>query len=258
VQVSHATQAAPSSRGRANEDLAVSGPDWAFVLDGATPARGVATGCRHDVPWLVRRLAAGLAARLALATAAPLAHLLADAIAELAGAHQDTCDLSNPDSPSSTVAIARATSATLDYLVLCDSPIALRRAGGRLTLIADGRLAHLPGGPPYHAESIRTRRNRPGGFWVASTDPAAAFQAVSGSVTLTGPTENDRLTDAVLCTDGVTRLADWYGYPWPEIVARLRDRGPQALIDLLRAAERVYPHSRKKQHDDATVAHLRW
>lgn len=261
MQVSHATQAGPGpphSPGRVNEDLAASGPDWAFVLDGATPARGVATGCRHDVPWLVRHLAAALARRLALATPTPLTQVLADAIAELAAAHKDTCDLSNPDSPSSTVVIARATPTTLDYLVLCDSPIVLRHAGGRLALIADNRLAHLPGSPPYTAELVRRRRNRPGGFWVASTDPAAAFHAVSGSTPLTGPTENDGLTDAVLCTDGVTRLADWYGYPWPEIVTRLRDRGPQAVIDLLREAERGCPHPRLKQHDDATVAHLRW
>jgi hypothetical protein len=259
VQVSHATQAAPGSPGRVNEDLILSGPDWAFVLDGASPARGVATGCRHDVPWLVRRLAAALAPRLTLATtSAPLAQLLADAIAELVHAHQGTCDLSNPDSPSSTVAIARATPTALDYLVLCDSPLVLRHAGGRITLVADDRLAHLPGGPPYTAALVRTHRNRPGGFWVASTDPAAAFHAVTGSAPLTGPAGTDELTDAALCTDGVTRLADWYGYPWPRIVTRLRGGGPEALIDLLRAAERAYPHPRRKQHDDATVAHLRW
>lgn len=255
MQISHATRAAPSLPGlpgRINEDLAASGPDWAFVLDGASPARGVATGCRHDVPWLVRHLAAGLARRLALAAPAPLTQVLAEAIAELAGTHRDTCDLTNPDSPSSTVAVARATPTTLDYLVLCDSPIVLRQAGGRLTLIADNRLARLPGGPPYTPEVVRTHRNQPGGFWVASTDPAAAFQAVSGSAAL------GKLTDAALFTDGVTRLADWYGYPWPVILTRLHDRGPDALIDLLRAAERACPHPRSKQHDDATVAHLHW
>jgi hypothetical protein len=68
------------------------------------------------------------------------------------------------------------------------------------------------------------------------------------------------LTDAALCTDGVTRLAEWYGYPWPRLLGLLRDQGPGALIDLVRAAERAYPHPnpRVKQHDDATVAHLRW
>jgi hypothetical protein len=44
-----------------NEDYAAAGPDWAIVLDGATHFDGVDTGCIHDVPWLVRRLAAALA-----------------------------------------------------------------------------------------------------------------------------------------------------------------------------------------------------
>ncbi|MGH3155299.1 MAG: protein phosphatase 2C domain-containing protein [Streptosporangiaceae bacterium] len=252
MQISHATRPSPTP-GRVNEDLVVSGPGWAFVLDGATPAPGAATGCRHDVPWLVRRLARALATRLTLTAAErPLPEILAGAIGELRDAHAGACDLGNPDSPSSTAAIARAGGTTLDYLVLCDSPILLRHTGGRLTVVADDRLARLPGGPPYASELIRARRNQPGGFWVASTDPTAAYQAVCGQAELT------ELTDAALFTDGVTRLAEWYGYPWPVILDYLRDQGPDALIDLVRAAERGYPHPRHKQHDDATVAHLRW
>jgi hypothetical protein len=251
VQVSHATRASPSP-GRVNEDLVVSGPGWAFVLDGATPARGVGTGCRHDVPWLVRRLAKALAGRLALAVQRPLPDIVADAIGELRDAHAGTCDLGNPDSPSSTAAVVRAGGSTLDYLVLCDSPILLRHTGGLFTLIADDRLAGLPGGPPYRPALVRACRNQPGGFWVASTDPAAAYQAVRGQAELA------KLSDAALFSDGVTRLADWYGYPWPAVLDYLRERGPDALIDLVRAAERGYPHPRSKQHDDATVAHLRW
>jgi Protein phosphatase 2C len=299
VRIDLATRAAPIL-GRPNEDVAASGPGWAFVLDGATPAPGVATGCRHDVPWLVHRLTIALTARLtqpadaALAPSpptpsplapsplapsplapsplapSPLADLLADAIAELRAAHEDTCDLDNPDSPSSTVAMVRVRGSSLDYLVLCDSPVVLRHADGRITLIEDDRLARLPGGPPYSASLIRARRNRPGGFWVASTDPAAAYQAVTGEAgpigltrptgptAPTAPTGPTGLTDAALFSDGVTRLAEWYGYPWPRILAHLRDQGPGAVIDLVRAAERSYPHPRIKQHDDATVVHLRW
>jgi hypothetical protein len=253
VRIDIATQAAPVP-GRPNEDAAASGPGWAFVLDGATPTPGVGTGCRHDVPWLVGRLTTALRARLSEGAHTSLADLLADAVAELRDAHNDTCDLGNPDSPSSTVAIARVRGATLDYLVLCDSPIALRHADGRITVIDDDRLARLPGGRPYRASLVREHRNRPGGFWVASTDPAAAYQALTGAAGLT----DAALTDAVLCTDGVARLAEWYGYPWPRLLGLLRDQGPRALIDLVRAAERGYPHPYVKQHDDATVAHLRW
>ncbi|HEY2443361.1 MAG TPA: protein phosphatase 2C domain-containing protein [Streptosporangiaceae bacterium] len=250
MQTSLATQGAP---GRANEDYAAAGTGWALVLDGATPVPGVASGCRHDVPWLVRRLAAALAARLALAdpaSAASLADIVAGAIGETMAAHAGTCDLDHPDSPSSTVSVARIRENALEYLVLCDSPILLRRSGGRLTLLADDRLERLAGGGPLSAGLVREGRNRPGGFWVASTDPDAAYQAVRGAVSL------DTVTDVALLTDGVTRLADWYGYAWADIFARLRDTGPAGLIGLVRAAEHGYPHPFGKQHDDATAVLL--
>jgi hypothetical protein len=245
VQISHATQAAP---GRVNEDYVAAGPDWAMVLDGATAPAGVASGCIHDVRWLVRRLGAALAARLTLADGAPLAEMLAGAIAETRDAHAGTCDLANQDSPSSTVSAVRVRDDSLDYLVLCDSPLLLRDREGRVTIIADDRLARLP----PRAGPARAQRNKPGGFWVASTDPRAAHQAVHGSVSL------DSVTGAALLTDGVTRLAEWYGYSWADIFTGLSDAGPAGLIDLVRAAEVERPHPGAKQHDDATAVHIRF
>lgn len=61
MQVTHATQAAPDAT--ANEDCVVTGPNFAVVLDGATTAPGVDTGCIHDVAWLAARLGAGLPGR---------------------------------------------------------------------------------------------------------------------------------------------------------------------------------------------------
>jgi hypothetical protein len=109
---------------RRNEDYAAAGPDWAVVLDGATHFDGVDTGCIHDVPWLVGHLAAALAARLILGPA-NLPEILASAIEATCSAHADTCDLANPDSPSSTVALVRSTGTAIEYLVLGDSPVIL-------------------------------------------------------------------------------------------------------------------------------------
>lgn len=249
MQISHATASTP---GRANEDHVAAGPDWAMVLDGATAPAGVASGCVHDVRWLVRRLAAALGRRLTVADPAPLAELLAAAIAETRDAHGGRCDLGNPDSPSSTVSVVRVRDGCLDYLVLCDSPLLLRHLDERLALVADDRLARLAGGGSSGVGLIRARRNQPGGFWVASTDPHAAYEAVRGSVGL-GP-----VTDAALFTDGVTRLAEWYGYSWPDIFARLSATGPAGLIEAVRAAERERPPPSPKQHDDATALHIRF
>ena len=131
--------------------------------------------------------------------------------------------------------------------MLCDSPLLLRHRDGTVRLVADERLAGLPRGARH-----RELRNKPGGFWVASSDPAAAHHAVTGSVAVAS------LTDAALLTDGVTRLAEWYGHPWPDIMERLAEAGPAALIDLVRAEERADPRPRKKPHDDATAVHIRF
>jgi Protein phosphatase 2C len=243
VQISHATRAAP---GRVNEDFVVAGPDWAVVLDGATAPEGVDSGCVHDVVWLVHRLASALSARLARGDG-ETADLLADAIREVRAAHGDGCDLTNPDSPSSTVAIVRCRGERLDCLVLADSPIVVRRADGTITVVEDDRLAHLPGGPPYTFELVRRSRNRAGGFWVAGTEPGAAYEAVTATFNLA------EVEAVAMFSDGVTRLVDWYGYDWPWLFDTVRTAGPDHVIDLVRTAERDEPRSQRKPHDDATA-----
>lgn len=241
------TFATASTLGRANEDYAVCGSEWALILDGATAPPQIESGCIHDVPWLVRHLAAGITQHLVL-DCIPLAEVLADAIETTMKAHGDTCDLSNPDSPSSTVAIIRIRNNRLDYLVLGDSPVILR-AGQNITPIDDDRTDHLPGGRPYSFELVRRMRNTEGGFWIASTKPEAAYEAISGST--------DRATDAALLTDGVTRLVDYYGFTWEDVFRTLDRQGPAGLIAIVRSEENAAPLKYGKKHDDATAVHAR-
>jgi Protein phosphatase 2C len=248
MQITFATAGAP---GRANEDYACAGGDWALVLDGATAIPGVDSGCAHDVRWLVRRLAAAISSRLIAPDASTLPDVLAAAIKDVRDAHASPCDLVNPDSPSATVAVVRCHGDALEYLVLGDSPIVLRRCDGSFTQIADDRASGLPGGRPYTAELVREHRNKPGGFWVASTDAGAAYQALTGTAPLV------QITEVALFTDGVARLADWYGHTWPGIFSCLRTQGPASLIELVRAAEKQQPPPYGKQHDDATAVYLR-
>lgn len=93
--VTHASVATP---GRVNDDFVVSGPTWVLVLDGTT-AQAVDSGCVHDVPWLVRHLAAHFARSLTVDSPKPLPEVLADSIAAVCADHEDTCDLSNPRQP---------------------------------------------------------------------------------------------------------------------------------------------------------------
>jgi hypothetical protein len=244
AQVGYATRAAP---GAVNEDYVVAGPGWAVVLDGATAPAGVDSGCVHDVAWLVHRLAAALSARLAAESAGGLPDVLAEAIKDVCAAHGDTCDLANPDSPSSTVAIARWDRGELECLVLADSPVVVRRTDGSVVVVEDDRLMRLPGGPPYTLETVRSHRNRPGGFWVASTSRAAAYEAVTATFRW------EDVDTVALLSDGVTRLVERFGHTWPDLLRQLRSAGPGRVIDLVREAELAAPAARGKPHDDATA-----
>ncbi|MEO5878509.1 MAG: protein phosphatase 2C domain-containing protein [Streptosporangiaceae bacterium] len=246
MRITYATEPTP---GGVNEDYVVTGPGWVAVLDGATMRPGLDSGCVHGVAWLVRRLAGELAQRLAVELETPLPDLLADAIKATCTAHAGTCDLDNPDSPSSTVAILRAHGGTLDWLALADSPILLD-VGGEIRVILDDRVAHLP---DYSLGAVRVLRNGPGGFWVAGTLPDAAHEAVTGSVPLAD------VRRAAVFSDGGSRLTEWFGLlDWAGLLDLLDREGPAELIRSTRAAEATLTRERRavlrgKHHDDATA-----
>ncbi|MCA1674460.1 MAG: protein phosphatase 2C domain-containing protein [Actinobacteria bacterium] len=233
---------------RTNEDIVVCGPNFVVMLDGATAPPGITSGCIHDVAWLVRHLAGHLGQLLTTNAGGDLRGQVADAITRLCADHADTCDLKNPASPSSTLAVLRECGDTVDALVLSDSPIVLNQPSG-IRPIIDDRPARLPS---YKPEDVRDQRNQPGGFWVASTEPQAAYEAIYETI----PAKN--LRQAAVLTDGAARLVerfrltDWYGF-----FKLLDTAGPSELIRQVRAAERTItppPGSRGKQYDDATAA----
>lgn len=237
-------QASRRGIGLDNEDRVGAGTDWAFVLDGATAPSGVTSGCRHDVSWLVDRLAEAL--RCALGTPMPLPDVLAVAIDRVRYAHGGGCDLANPDSPSATVALARRSEHGLDYLVLADSAVLFPQPDGTVRAVSDDRVDRLPGGRPYSRRLVRESRNSPGGFWVASTEPEAAYHAVLGTA---------RANEFALMSDGCTRLVEYYGHTWESVWRHLRTRGPHSLIDWVREEEGRNGVALGKLHDDATVLH---
>ncbi|WP_350279927.1 protein phosphatase 2C domain-containing protein [Kribbella sp. HUAS MG21] len=248
MQIRSLSEAAPDRRPPAvNEDLVVTGPDFAVVLDGATAPQGVESGCVHDVAWLVRQLACQLAPPLISRSSAPLPDLLAEAIAGVRASHADSCDVSNPDSPSSTVAMVRLHPHHVEHLVLADSPVVLRSPTGQVTVHSDDRIELLP---ERTLDAVRRSRNQPGGFWVASTEPKAAYEALTGTT--------DRAdTDAIaLLTDGASRFTERYGHTWDELFDVLTTDGPRRLIDRVREYDAAAPAPRWKRYDDASVVLL--
>ncbi|MEU7575828.1 protein phosphatase 2C domain-containing protein [Micromonospora sp. NPDC049240] len=237
--------------GRPNEDHVIVSGGFAIVLDGVTRPPDLDTGCVHGAVWLVRTLATCLVEALAAEPAATLDLILASAIDRLRGRHAGRCDLTNPNSPSSTVAIVRERGDQVDYLVLCDSSVVFEDGNG-ITVVQDDRTARLPA---YDRHTVARLRNRPGGFWVASTDPSAAAEALTGSVA------RDNLRRLLLCTDGVSRLVEFFGLDWAEIFVLVERSGPRGVIDAVRRYEETCPglltrpgHARGKRHDDATLA----
>jgi hypothetical protein len=244
MDVSFATSAAPGGH---NEDLVIAGEDFLVVLDGVTSPAGIETGCVHDPRWLVHALGSALTVRLSGRHEPGLAEVLADAIVALRAAHGGACDLGHPESPSSTVVLLRERAEEVDYLVLCDSSLVLADPGGGiLRAVTDDRTAAVRGLP---RPEIVARRNQPGGFWVASTDPLAAREALTGALPVSA------LGSALACTDGVSRLVEYFGHDWSQVLARAAGNGPRDLVRAVRAQEAAgTPPGARKQYDDATAA----
>ncbi|MFI7059948.1 protein phosphatase 2C domain-containing protein [Kribbella sp. NPDC050124] len=247
MEIRSFSQPAPDRRPPAvNEDLVLTGPDFVIVLDGATAPRGVDSGCRHTVAWLVGQLGAQLVVPLLARTTAPLPELLAEAIVAVGADHADTCDLTNPDSPSSTVAMVRVGPDIVEHLVLADSPVVMRSPAGKVAVHSDDRIDLLP---EYSLESARRHRNQPGGFWVASTQPKAAYEAI------TGATDRADVELIAVLSDGAARYVERYGHAWTDLVEVLTQKGPRELVARVWEYDAAaHPDSfRGKRYDDATA-----
>ncbi|MEV7008178.1 protein phosphatase 2C domain-containing protein [Streptosporangium sp. NPDC051022] len=272
MRLSLATE--PASADRPNEDFVGVTSGAVVLLDGAGVPAGMGSGCSHGVAWYARTLGSTLLAAVTQ-RADPLADLLANSIKTVVSLHDFTCDLSHPGSPSATVAMLRRTDDSLEWLVLSDSVVVLDTGDAEPTVVCDDRVerigaryrAELKGGlwsgGPEDAEAFRRyidimrgHRNRDGGFWVASVDPLAGEQA------LTGALPADRVRAVALLSDGASRLVDLFGLAtWRQVLDLLEHDGPRELIGRVREAERGDPDGsrwpRGKALDDATAVYGR-
>ncbi|MFC0008054.1 hypothetical protein [Micromonospora siamensis] len=268
MRVSSASAAAP---GRPeNEDLVFRFGPLVGVLDGATVPEGFDTGCVHGPSWYVRHLAARIGLAQASRPAATLMSNLAAAILAVRADHDGRCDLDHPGTPSSTVCLLREGGDQVDYLVLCDSPLVLE-TDAEVRVVTDDRLdataaelrrmmADLPADAADRATRFRLvvtaqreRMNRTHGYWVAASDPDAAYHAVTGTLPLRGV---GALRRAVLLSDGASCAVEQFGlFGWPGLLDLVTTEGPEALIGRVRAAERDHADRlrRFKRADDASV-----
>jgi hypothetical protein len=240
-------------------------PNAVVVLDGASAIEPVSVppGVYAD------HLGAAITAALNADPGAGLRDALAQAIRATAG----KLGLAGNDCPSSTLAVIRISS-QVDLLVLGDTFI-FYDTGPGIRVLTDDRLAalclperrryrqRLAAGSGYddiHRDLLRAlqreqrkHRNRPSGYWIAESDPAAAWQARSLSLPLAGTRW------AVLATDGTVNTARHLGLDdWPALahsdaaaLARFLERCQdwEARTD---PAGQQFP--RAKRHDDKTIA----
>ncbi|MFC7621054.1 hypothetical protein [Microlunatus sp. GCM10028923] len=247
----------PAFPDQPNEDLALARDGVVVLLDGAGIAKHLSTGCRHGVYWYVSRLGPALLDR-ASDPATPLAEALRLAILDVRPQHGGDCDLDHPNSPSATVIVTRLTD-RLESLVLADSTLIVNTPDG-LTAFTDDRLdklvtrlygeGHIPV-PGW----MNPYRNRPGGFWVAGADPAAAAEAL----VRTWP--RDQVSAFALLSDGAARGVDlFHDQEWPAVLATLAGEGPEAVLNQVRELEAADADGsrrpRRKVNDDATIAYV--
>ncbi|WP_159026612.1 integrase [Streptomyces vietnamensis] len=258
--------------GVANEDSVYASPTAVVVLDGLSAPKDLPMGCIHGTPWFVQQLGTRLI-NLISSDTVPLQEALRTAISEVNALHRDSCALDQEAVPASTVVMIRKRVDDLDYLVLSDNVLLLDLGERGVQAIVDKRVEEVAGvemraalrgptGTPDHATRVsalvtvqRQLRNRPGGYWVAATDPAAADEAITGTIALT------QIRQAALLTDGASRLVDTFGVlSWGQLLDLLSSEGPAALIARTREAELGDPVGERwprfKQSDDATAAYV--
>lgn len=253
----------PAAAGLESEDALATGETIVVVVDGAGLPKRMRSGCRHSVAWYARSLAEAFRERLEDAGTS-MTTALAGAIAQVAAAHADTCDLS-AGSPSATVAAWRLAGDDVEHLVLCDASVVLVGRDGGAREITDNRVdaaVHRRAaemlGEGEHADAdvaaarfaaLDATRNVDGGFWCCHTDPEAAEHA------LTGRTPAGDLAAIVASSDGGTRGFQLLGAHTIDRFGRLASGGRlDEIAAEIRAAEDAATLRFAKRHDDITLA----
>jgi hypothetical protein len=151
---------------------------------------------------------------------------LSDALHHALTTIRDHHGLIEGKSPSTTVSILRWSNAYVDALVLGDSPVVVELRSGEIVALIDDRLARLPGRRHYEplprnhpaandrwrqlVQYERSKRNQPGGYWIAEANPEAARHALAGRWRRFDVSHALALTDGIAdCVTVFQALPDW-------------------------------------------------
>jgi hypothetical protein len=261
--ISFATR--PADPARENEDFFAATSHVAVLVDGEPAPTEALSGCSHGVAWFAHQL--GMRCLEAAANeSVTLTDALWTAIKHVAGLHEHTCDLSHPVVPSAGVAMVREHRGQMEHLVLGDTVLVARGASGtraitdrREATIADqyrpllGVLSQT--GKTHnvavktYVEMLREHRNHDGGFWIASGEPDAARQALTGALH-----PNDAQIVALL-SNGASRPVDTFDLlSWDYAIEELAAGGPKQWLRRVRRAEDEDPHATRWPRTEVRAA----
>jgi hypothetical protein len=254
--------------GPTNEDRHVVGPDFAFLLDGASAFRPVSPTASQYVDALREHLTRELGSSPPLADlAGPVRRALAATAAEL--------HLAPGTTPASTITICRLVEDSWRLYLLGDSPAVAVMRDGTVRTHTDERLGtsteefrrayeeRLLAGSGFddvHVGLLREMqefqyavRNTDGGYWIAADDPRAADQGLRVAVAA------HETAAIILASDGafepVSKLSSWADHAAADgrRLADLLERAHEFEVDDSRGVR--YP--RPKLHDDKTLVLIR-
>ena len=183
----------PGSADAANEDIACSGKNYCFVIDGASCLSGVnVMDCGSDAAWMVQEIAERLGDLLEKDTQTPTQALLGELVADLREQYLQALakqGITQPaDSPSAGIALFRVRQGRLEFFGLGDCVGVAQLPDGESFVSFDEQLVKLDNGVLEKMQQMhkqtgvgvlqarhlcneqlienRAKRNRPGGYWI--------------------------------------------------------------------------------------------
>lgn len=274
-----ASEILSESPGRVNEDSACLLPTAAWILDGASALDRRGSGSLGDARWYVSKMDEYL--RAEILAPEPLSSVVQSCIKKLREAYRlEARYLSeNPiHHPAASLALVRFTGARLEYFVLGDCPLLIKRRGAPVEVIFDERVSLLDrrvaleihrlqidtGCNFLHAKSAalpqltanRRLKNSEKGYWIAEFDPGAVEHSRRGLETVSDEVE------ILMMSDGFAQIADMLCPPCDlaELFERMKEQGIQALYrrlkELTSRDEECLRVPRLKCRDDASAIYL--
>jgi hypothetical protein len=261
------------------EDAAYIGENFAFVIDGAGGVDGAhVTDAVTDAKWFAEEWKTHLIS--ALNSNRSILDIIKDGVPKIAKKY-DTFDGAKgvKDKPSAAIAIVRIQNEYLEYFVLCDAVMIVRKKNGTCELITDARLnvlddinfehmkriAKEKGIPnkdafeyikPYILEN-RYKMNTPDGYAALAHTVDGLDSAVQGKFPL------DEVADFVVFSDGFAESFDLFDIyaSVDELIEDVSVNGIEQAVEKLHREHDKDPecniYVRNKKCDDISVVYAK-